>query len=276
MKVVEFIKLFITKSKEDNITEYAYRLTYQLLLSFFPFLAFLMTVISFAELDFSILMSSTETFFPKQVYELIYNITSESKAGQRSNWMSFSLLFSLYAGSGGFRAIMEGANKVTASFEKRSLVLRYVLSIIWTLLFSFAITSALLGIVFGQKIIRRLKIFLPFGLDEPFLNLLRIVVPLVIVFTLFLLINMFVPSQQVCFSCALPGTLFITVVWIAFTLLFGFYVNRYADFSVFYGAIGSVIILLIWLQLTSVILLLGMQMNALFMRLGITKPKGAS
>ena len=276
MNVVQFTKRLIVESKKDNITEYAYRMTYQLLLSFFPFLAFLMTVISFAQLDFSMLIYSTESFFPKEVYELIYNITSEIKAGQRSNWLSFSALFALYAGSGGFRAIMEGANRVTSSYKRRGVLLEFALSVVWALLFSFAITSALLGIVFGQKIVHRLSVILPFALNEDVLNILRLILPIIFVFILFLMINMFVPSRQVCLSCALPGTIFITVVWIAFTLLFGFYVNYFADFSVFYGAIGSGIIMLIWMQLTSVILLVGMEINSLLMELGITKPKGAS
>ena len=198
MNVVQFIKRLIAESKKDNITEYAYRMTYQLLLSFFPFLAFLMTVISFAQLDFSMLIYSTESFFPKEVYELIYNITSETKAGQRSNWLSFSALFALYAGSGGFRAIMEGANRVTSSYKRRGVLLEFALSVVWALLFSFAITSALLGIVFGQKIVHRLSVILPFALNEDVLNILRLILPIIFVFILFLMINMFVPSRQVC------------------------------------------------------------------------------
>lgn len=274
VSLMKFIKLLATKTKKDNIPEYAYCLTYNLLLSFFPFLIFLMTLISFANLDFSMLMTSSGTFLPREVYELILNIITETGEQQRSKLMSFSILLALYAASGGFRSIMEAANRVTASNEKRGILLQYVLSIFWVVLFSFAIISALLGIVFGQQILNRIKGFIPVVPDERLVDIFRIVLPLAFVFLLFLSVYMFVPSRQVCFRCALPGAVFTTVIWTVFTLLFQFYVNNYANYSLFYGTIGSVIILLVWLQLTSMILLIGMEINALFMDLEIIKPKG--
>jgi membrane protein len=269
----EFVTLLVQKSKEDNIADYAYRMTYSLLLSFFPFAAFLLSLISMADLDYTLLMTFSEAFLPKEVYRLIHENVTQTEKELRTQFMSYSALFALYAASGGFRAFMEGADRVTNSQKKRKAFMKYVLSVIWVVLFSFAIVSALLGIVFGQKILNKIKEHLPALPGEDLLNLFRILLPLVFVFILFLSINMFVPSRQICFSCALPGSVFVTALWTIATLLFGFYVNRFTDYSRFYGTVGSVIILLVWLQLTSVILLLGMEVNDIFMDKGIIKPK---
>lgn len=85
---------------------------------------------------------------------------------------------------------------------------------------------------------------------------------------------MFVPAQRICFRCAIPGALLTTTAWIIFTMLFQIYVNTYANYSRFYGTLGAVIILLLWLLFTSVIMLLGLELNAILQELNIVKAPG--
>jgi membrane protein len=58
------------------------------------------------------------------------------------------------------------------------------------------------------------------------------------------------------------------------TLLFQYYVDNFADYSLFYGALGTMVALLLWVQLISTIILLGVEIKALLMRRGeLTKHK---
>jgi membrane protein len=64
---------------------------------------------------------------------------------------------------------------------------------------------------------------------------------------------------------AMPGAIFTTITWVLLTLAFRFYVDQFANYSRFYGALGALIALMIWLQLISTVLLLGVEVNAVLL-----------
>ena len=61
----------------------------------------------------------------------------------------------------------------------------------------------------------------------------------------------------------LPGAVLATAMWFAATLLFGWYLNRYADYNIIYGSLGVGIALLIWMYLVSFVVLVGAEFNAM-------------
>src|ERR1035438_6331370 len=71
-----------------------------------------------------------------------------------------------------------------------------------------------------------------------------------------------VPRTQPWHS-VLPGAVLATAMWFAATLLFGWYLRRYADYSVMYGSLGVAIALLVWMYMISLIILLGAEFNAM-------------
>ena len=71
-----------------------------------------------------------------------------------------------------------------------------------------------------------------------------------------------VPRTQPWHS-VLPGAVLATAVWFAATLLFGWYLRRYADYSLMYGSLGIAIALLVWMYMISLIILVGAEFNAL-------------
>ena len=64
------------------------------------------------------------------------------------------------------------------------------------------------------------------------------------------------PLKNIC-----PGVLFSLAAWMAFSWLYSYYVNHFSHYSVLYGSIGAVIVVLIWLNLSAFTLILGAEMN---------------
>lgn len=87
-----------------------------------------------------------------------------------------------------------------------------------------------------------------------------------LIFGILTLFYMFVPAHRVRFRTAFPGSLFTTLVWTGLTLLFQYYVDNFIDYSLFYDALGTMVALILWVQLISTIILLGVEINALLMR----------
>jgi len=61
----------------------------------------------------------------------------------------------------------------------------------------------------------------------------------------------------------MPGAVLTSLFWILFSMLFAYYVNNYGNYSKLYGSIGVIIVLMLWLQITSTTILLGGELNAL-------------
>ncbi len=71
-----------------------------------------------------------------------------------------------------------------------------------------------------------------------------------------------VPRTQPWHS-VLPGATLATAMWFSSTLLFGFYLKHYADYSIIYGSLGAAIALLVWMYMVSLVILVGAEFNAM-------------
>ena len=82
-------------------------------------------------------------------------------------------------------------------------------------------------------------------------------------FTTFSLIYKYVPNRKLKFNNVIVGTIFTTVGWITTSLLFSFYVNNFANYEKVYGSLGGVIALIGWLYISTLIILIGGEINSI-------------
>jgi membrane protein len=255
------------RADKDHMVAYAYQLTYSLLLAVFPFLIFLFTLIGYSNLDSAPILELLQSTLPKNIYELIASVVIDIVDRQRSGLMSLSVFLAVYAASAGFRAFMKATNEALGLKEERNIVTIYLLSLFFVILFALTILLSLIGIVFGQQILDLITHYIPTLPLENLLQILRILLPVAFVFFLILNFYIFVPAKRLRFRYALPGAAFSTITWIVFTFVFQYYVDQFSNYSRFYGALGAVVALMLWLLLTSQILLLGVEWNAVLMEL---------
>jgi membrane protein len=71
-----------------------------------------------------------------------------------------------------------------------------------------------------------------------------------------------VPRTQPWHS-VIPGAVLATILWFGTTMLFGFYLQHYADYSVLYGSLGAGIALLVWMYMVSLVVLIGAEFNSM-------------
>ncbi len=90
-----------------------------------------------------------------------------------------------------------------------------------------------------------------------------------------LLIYHFAVPRTLAWHTVLPGAALTTAIWFPVTLLFGWYVGHYAEYSLLYGSLATAIVLLVWMYILSVIVLLGAEFNALIYPRALAKEGGA-
>lgn len=259
---IEFLKGFLEKINKDDSIAYAYQLTYGLLLSIFPFLIFLMTLIAYLGLDTSYILDFMRTSFPEDIFQLMSGPVVDLVKNQRGGLLSASVFLAIYTSSGGFRAFMKGMNKSMGFVDRRGFFYKYLISILWVVQLATTILVALIGIVFGKQILSLISSYFPNFPAEGVINILRIIVPVALLFGILSLAYMFIPVKNIKFKHAFPGAISSTLLWITVTFAFQFYINNYANYSRFYGTLGALIGLMLWLLFTSIIMILGSSLNS--------------
>ncbi len=94
-------------------------------------------------------------------------------------------------------------------------------------------------------------------------SILRYCIPLTIMLITFSLIYQYVPNRRLKFNNVIVGTIFTTVGWVTTSLLFSFYVNSFANYEKVYGSLGGVIALISWLYISTLIILIGGELNSI-------------
>lgn len=258
-----FIIYFIVKIKKDDIFALGAQLAYYLILSFFPFLIFLLTLIGFSKLDSMAVLNGLRTLLPTSVFELVYNIVIEVIEKQNTGLLGASLLLVVWSASSAFRAVIKGINKAYEIKENRSFIKRAIIAMICTFSLAFVIILTLVMLVFGRVIGNLLITYLPFPeFVAKIWDFIRYGILLFIMICIFAGIYRYTPSKRLKWKEVFPGAAICTVGWLIVSLGFSFYINNFSSYSKIYGGLGAVIVLITWLYITSIIFIAGGEINS--------------
>jgi len=258
-----FMKELILRIKTVDVSGLGAELSYFFLLSMFPMLIFLFTLLPYLNLDQSEIIMFIRDYAPSDVGNLIEENISQVLNNRHGGLLSVGVLATLWSASKGMNALTKALNRSYFKEDSRSFIIQRGMSIVFTLMLVLVVAVALVLPVFGQQI--GSVVFSYFGLEEGFAKLwasLRFVLPPVLIAIVFTLTYWLVPDVKMPFKTALPGALFATVGWIITTLGFSFYVSNFSSYSATYGSIGTIIVLMLWLYLSAIILMIGGQINA--------------
>jgi len=249
--------------KKNELTALGAQLSYYLILSFFPFLILLIVLLNFTPLTEAQTIRQLSLILPDEVFSLVTEILREISMGLNATLISFSGLGTIWAASRGTSALIKGLNKAYNVAESRPFWKLKIMGVLLTFALILMILISLILLVFGQLIGYGIAYYL--GLEEFFITVwdfVRYVFPLVFLFLVFSFFYIIGPNEKLRFRDVYIGALFSTFGWIIISLAFSYYVNHYGAFSRLYGSIGAVIALLIWLNISSLIVLIGGELNA--------------
>ncbi len=256
-------KHLLARIQDHEITALAAQSTYYLVLSFFPFLIFIITIISYTPLLSEEIIYELEPLLPQVTFQLVMDNIQGILDNRSGALLSTGMLVTVFLGSNGVAALVKGINKAYKSEEKRPFWKVRGMAVLLTLAFVLLILISLLLLVFGQLI--GTYVFDLLGLPELFKDMwgiARILVPLVAMIVMFTFFYKVSPQKKVSLRESLPGAVFATIGWLVLSYGFSYYVNHFGNYSVTYGSIGGIIVLLIWLYLSSVVIILGGEINA--------------
>ncbi|PZX03072.1 membrane protein [Psychrobacillus insolitus] len=258
-----YFKNLLEHIQRADITGLAAQLAYFFLLSLFPLLIFIVTLLPYLNLDEAQVFRFIENYAPAEVYILIEGTLSDILLNRNGGLLSIGIIGTIWSASNGMNAIVKSLNSSYEIEETRPFFIVRGLSVVFTLLMIVLFIIALILPVFGQQIGSIL--FSYFGFEESFIKLwnnLRWTITPLIMFVVLVALYWIVPNQKLFLKSVLPGAAFATIGWISVSLGFSYYVTNFGNYSSTYGSIGGIIVLMLWLYITGIILLVGGQINA--------------
>ncbi len=260
----KYINQLIFRYKDDDITGMSAQITYYLILAFFPFLIFLINLLSFTNLSSELLITGIHKFIPDEIGNLVKNIVVQTLQNKSKTLLSLGMLGSLWATSKGIFAIMRGLNKAYDVDESRKFIKLNLVAFLSTIGVIAMIMISMIMIVLGEII--GIYIFSLLGAMDLF-NIVwavsRYCIPTILMFATFSLLYKYVPNKKLKSRNIRVGAIFATIGWIMTSFLFSFYVNNFGNYEKVYGSLGGMIVLISWLYLSTLIILIGGELNAI-------------
>ncbi|MDO4271184.1 MAG: YihY/virulence factor BrkB family protein [Eubacteriales bacterium] len=255
------IKRMVYRYFADGIPQAAAELSYFLLFSLAPILMFLNSILT--RLDISIeSISAVLEMLPKSLQSIIISYLGYISDLPSVSPMIIGIGLSLYFLSRAVRSMMRTVNDIYHVEVTRGIVMDVVISFGITAGFLVSIVCSFVLVVAGKTILRLLPQFVP--IPQAVLDLTHNAsfwVMIAFIFVFLMLFNRIVPNLHLKFREVWPGALFSLVAWILVSWAFSFYVDNMARYSVLYGSLGAIIVLMLWLYIVSMILLMGPQLN---------------
>ena len=261
----EFVQRVWREVSEDEVSERAAALSYYFLFALFPALLFLTALLGFlpvAGLQ-ERLMAYMREVLPADAASTLERTVTEVLHGRRTGLVSLGLLVTLWASSNGMMSLMTTMNAVYDVTERRHWWTRRLLAIVLTLAFAVFIVAALVLLVFGPPIGAVVAGW--FGLGALFTRVWNILnVPIAIACALIgiQLVYYLAPAGKRRWRWMTPGATGALVAWLVMSFGLRVYVGHIANYSATYGSIGGVILLMLWLYLSSVVFLIGAEIDS--------------
>lgn len=260
---------FVRESLRDDVMGLSGELAYRWLLAIFPLAIVIATISGFAARSLNVedptgrLIDAAGTSLPPEAAATIRPQLERILQGQDGALLSLGLLLSLWAAAAGMKAIIKALNRAYDVAETRPFWRQNLLALVMTVLFGAAVVISFIALVTGQVVASDLAATL--GLEEAAAVVFEIApYPLAIGALGFAswILYWRAPARRPTWKGAVPGAVFFVPGWIVATILFSFYVANFGSYADTYGALGGVIILLLWFYITALLLVLGGELNA--------------
>lgn len=247
----------------------------------FPFMLFMMSFFSLLGKKslFMPIIHFLDTVAPTDSVNLIKEVLNEVIIFQHGGLIAvFGFVITVFLSSNAIFVIIKGLNRALGIEEHRSLVSTRILSILMVFVNVFAMFINVNLIIFGKVILQFVLNFV--NLSSVFINVLLIGRWFVSFIALYIMayLNYFLlpaaeGSEKIKSKSALPGTLFFCFCWMFGSWCFSIYINNLHTYNRVYGSIGAFVMLMVWLYYTSLIMLVGGEINSQAYRILMKKEK---
>ncbi|WP_235973567.1 YihY/virulence factor BrkB family protein [Peribacillus faecalis] len=262
-KSFAFGQMLFKRTMEHDVSGMAAQLAFFFLLSVFPLLIFLFTLVPYLPITEDYIITYLSEYVPTESMAIITSQLDRIMTSSRT-LLSVGIIGTLWTASNALNGITKAFNVAYDIVNTRKYFFTRLISMALTIGMIFVFLLVLLLPVFGKQI--AIYIFSHIGINQAFLDVwdaIRWVLSTLVLFIMFLILYRVFPSVKMKQRLVLPGALFATFGWTIGSIGFSYYVNNFGHYSNTYGSLGGIIILMLWFYILAFVIILGSEINAM-------------
>jgi len=274
--VYDVLVFIYHESRRSDLLIRANSMAYSFFLSLFPTLILLFTLLPYFQTYifsylpagagyYEVMEEQIQQLMPggagDSLFEFIHDITSNPRFGL----LSFGFILAIYFSSNGMITLMKSFEKIdqVKTFKSRGGIKSRGIAILLTFLLGLLLVVSVILIILGNHIIDFLSEYIKLDFFAKYsLYAVKWFVIVGLFYTSIAIIYRYGSSMYRKFPYFTTGTTLACILSILTSVLFSFYVDNFGAYNKFYGSIGTIIVIMIWIQLNAFILLVGFELNA--------------
>lgn len=274
VSLYKILKIFLQNLTDDEILDRANGVAYNFLLAIFPGIIFLFTLIPyvsefFPDVNKESIMEFLGSQMPPSMYSVVSSTVLDIVSNQRGGLLSLGFLFSIYLSTNGTLALMRAFNACYRTIEYRSGLKTRLIATALTFNLALVLFLAIFLLVVGQLFLeyvtghlREFNLVDLSGTTVFLLFSLRFIIIFVVFFLAISTLYYFGPAIHYNWRFFSVGSFLATLFALAVSYGFSYYVTNYGTYNKVYGSIGVLIAVMAWVQLVTIVLLVGYEVNA--------------
>ncbi len=259
----KIIQRISTNMGNDHISEFSAQCSYYTILSFIPFVIVLITLIQYTNIDQKTLFDVISKIIPSSMNEFVIGIVREVYS-KSIGTISISIIFTLWSAGKGLFALTKGLHSVynTDEDNEKSVIYLRIMALLETIIFIVLIMLGMVLLVFGNSLKSIMQQY--FGALENFSAFSQVLTEIGFIFAtfiIFLFLYRFMPKHKVTFKSQIPGAIFGALALNVISFVFSKYLDIFKGFSITYGSLTTLMLIMMWTYSCFYSLFLGAELN---------------
>lgn len=265
MSLYDVVSFFIRGIIDGKITTRASSLAFSFFLAIFPAILFLFTLIPYIAIDgFQMeLFELMQDIMPPQTYEEAKSTIDDILTHKQGGLLSIGFIATLLFATNGVYSIITNFSQSVHEIDFRSFWQQYIVAVGLTVILSILLILTIVVLIFTESVG---NYFVELDLLSDYVADLiqggRVITLIILVQTSISLLIYFGPTKKSDWHFFSPGSLLATTMIVIISFLFGYYIDNFSQYNKLYGSISTLIIIMLWIYVNSLVLIIGFELDA--------------
>ena len=259
-KTIKVCSRLVKRYFADGVTRSAAQLAYYLFFSFFPLVILANTIISRFNVDLLYILGRFEGMLPTEVIGIITDYLLYIGEVDAPYIFFLGLFMTLYALTRALNSLLTSVRQ--AYSIRKSGIVNYMTAAIFSAILLMSVFTICMIVMAAELVVEMLQVYIV--IPQSIGALLRLLKFVLLPAYIFFMLSGFyylVPSGRYPFTQAFPGAVFAGLGITLITTAFSYYVSNFSNYSLVYGSLTAVMVLMVWLQLVATMLIMGGELN---------------
>ena len=269
MSLYDVLEMYVIGIVQGALTSRAGGIAFSFFMALFPAALFILTLIPYVPIEnfHLIFMNFIEQVLPPKTFESVDIVLEDIASNRYGGLLSFGFILSVFLMTNGINTLFGGFEYTYHKLQTRSIIKQYLVSMVVALILALLLFLTIGAIIYFEIAIHNLQESGYVSDDLFWINVSQYVLTFIMLFTTVATFYYLGTKEGRKISFFSAGAVLTTLMIILNFKIFGIYVIRFAQYNELYGSIGTLLVIMLFIWLNSIILLLGFELNAAMIRL---------